>query len=180
MKKKPSESAGQSSEKPTEPEFRRSDLPWGPLKDLFAWFKAEGVSGVLIGAVAVAFLGRPRTTRDVDALAFVPEERWRTFLAAGERFGYFPREPDSLAFAFQNRVLRLRHQPAGIDADISFPALPFEKELLKRAITVKEHGVTLVIPSPEDLVILKAVAHRPRDVGDIEGILDQHTKLDVV
>jgi hypothetical protein len=32
-------------------------------------------------------------------------------------------------------------------------------------------GLTVPLPTPEDLIVMKAVAHRPRDLADIEGIL---------
>lgn len=35
------------------------------------------------------------------------------------------------------------------------------------------------IPTPEDLVVMKAVAHRARGLGDIEGVVAMHPRLDV-
>lgn len=35
------------------------------------------------------------------------------------------------------------------------------------------------LPTPEDMVVMKAVAHRARDLGDIEGIVATHPRLDV-
>jgi hypothetical protein len=45
---------------------------------------------MIIGALAVAFLGRPRATRDVDALIFLAEDRWSSFLKKGEEFSFQP------------------------------------------------------------------------------------------
>lgn len=39
-----------------------------PLKDLLSWLKAAKAKGVIVGGVAASLLGRPRFTRDVDAL----------------------------------------------------------------------------------------------------------------
>jgi len=36
------------------------------------------------------------------------------------------------------------------------------------------------LPSVEDLVILKAVAHRPKDLADIETLVEFHPELDRV
>jgi predicted transcriptional regulator len=41
-------------------------------------------------------------------------------------------------------------------------------------------GIALPIPTPEDLVVMKAIAHRARDLGDIEGIVAMHPRLDTV
>ncbi|MGD9091664.1 MAG: hypothetical protein PVF74_02370 [Anaerolineales bacterium] len=36
----------------------------------------------------------------------------------------------------------------------------------------------LPLPTPEDLIILKAVAHRPQDLTDIQAIAASHPTLD--
>ena len=41
-------------------------LPIAPLPDLMRWWQAGHVRGVVIGGLAVALLGRPRVTRDID------------------------------------------------------------------------------------------------------------------
>jgi predicted nucleotidyltransferase len=44
---------------------------------------------------------------------------------------------------------------------------------------VQAGGVTLRVSTPEDLIIMKAVAHRPRDAVDIETIISVTETLDV-
>ncbi|MBI2941072.1 MAG: nucleotidyltransferase [Chloroflexi bacterium] len=149
------------------------------LRDLVAWLKATGVPGMVIGGVAAAFLGRPRVTRDVDAVVLLDAERWEEFLARGAEFGFAARRPDALAFARRAGVLLVRHEPSAIDVDIAFGALPFEREAVARAGTVKVGDVDIPLPTPEDLIVMKAVAHRPRDVADIEAILDVHPNVDL-
>jgi Nucleotidyl transferase of unknown function (DUF2204) len=148
------------------------------LGDLTAWLKAAQAPGVIIGGVAASLLGRPRLTRDVDALVVLDETDWARFLAAGEQFGFAPRRADALAFARQARVLLVRHAPSGIDVDVVFGALAFEEEVVANAKSVDIGGISVSLPTPEDLVIMKAVAHRPRDLGDIEAVLDAHPELD--
>jgi hypothetical protein len=38
------------------------------LRDLVAWMKDQNIPGAVIGGVAAGLLGRPRVTRDVDAV----------------------------------------------------------------------------------------------------------------
>jgi len=149
------------------------------LRDLVAWFKAGKVSGVVIGGLAASLLGRPRLTRDVDALVIVDEGHWADFLTAGAGYGFVARRGDALAFLQETRVLLVRHQESGIDADIVFGSLPFEKEAVARAIWVELGGVRVPLPLPEDLIVMKAVAHRPRDLADLEAILAAHPKLNL-
>ncbi len=152
-------------------------LPVAPLPDLVKWWQSQHVPGLVIGGLAVALLGRARVTRDVDALVLLAEERWPAFLEAGIAFGFLPRQPDVLAFARKARVLLLRHQPTGIDVDVALGCLPFEEEAVARATAVRVAGVSVPLPTPEDLIIMKAVAHRDRDLLDIEGLLAAHPEI---
>lgn len=149
------------------------------LRDLVAWFQDAPTPGTVIGGVAASLLGRPRVTRDIDALVLLDESEWSTFLAKGAGFGFVPRLSDALTFARQARVLLVRHEASGIDIDIAFGALPFEEEAVARAVWRDVGGVRIPLPLPEDLLIMKAVAHRPRDMADIESILDAQPKLDL-
>jgi len=148
------------------------------LRDLVAWLQATHVPGAIIGGVAASLLGRPRATRDIDAVVLLDEKDWGPFLGTGTQLGFVPRLSDPLGFAHTARVLLVRHESSGIDIDIAFGALPFEEEAIPRAVWRDIGGIRLPLPVPEDLIIMKAVAHRPRDMADIESILDAHLKLD--
>jgi predicted nucleotidyltransferase len=149
------------------------------LRDLVAWLQARRVPGVVIGGLAASLLGRPRLTRDVDALVLVEEDNWAEFMAAGVEYGFSLRRDDALAFAREARVLLMRHQKSGIDVDIVFGSLPFEKKAVARANWLELGGVQAPLPLPEDLIIMKAVAHRPQDLADIEAVLAAHPKLNL-
>ncbi|HWM68405.1 MAG TPA: hypothetical protein VNO35_17570, partial [Steroidobacteraceae bacterium] len=43
------------------------------------------ISAMVIGGVASSFLGRPRMTQDVDALAILPENKWDAATEAARR-----------------------------------------------------------------------------------------------
>jgi predicted nucleotidyltransferase len=76
-------------------------------------------------------------------------------------------------------VLLVRHEQSGIDVDVSFGSLPFEKELIARAVYLEVGGARIPMPTIEDLIITKAVAHRSRDLADIESLVELHSQLDV-
>ncbi len=143
------------------------------LQDLQAWLGATGTLFVVIGGVAASLLGRPRFTQDVDVTVIVDPIEWERFLAAGERHGLEARRPDPLEFAKQNRVLLLRHASSGISVDVVLGALPFEEQMIRRARPTAVGPIRIPLPTPEDLVIMK-VAERPRDIADIESIVNTH------
>lgn len=165
------------SERPTMPAEHLAPL-LSALRDLLKLFNDRGAPAAIIGGIAASLLGRPRLTRDIDALVMLESVQWEGLLIASTHCGFSPRISDVLAFAHSNRVMLLRHTHSGIDVDIAFAALPFEEEALKRTLTITIGGIAIPLPSPEDLIIMKAVAHRPRDIADIEGIVDAHPELD--
>jgi hypothetical protein len=141
------------------------------LRDLVRWWRAARVRGIVIGGVAASILGRPRLTRDIDGLVILDAARWEQFAALAGRFGFAARIPEAIEFARESRVPLLRHQWSEIDVDISFSVLPFEDEAVARKMSKRVGRLRIPLPTPEDLIVLKAVAHRPRDLADIEGIL---------
>ena len=82
-------------------------------------------------------------------------------------------------FAMTSRVLLLQSKQ-GIGIDVSLGALPFEVEMLRRATLEKVlPGIRVRTATAEDIVVMKTVAGRPRDVDDIERIIaTQGKKLD--
>jgi hypothetical protein len=148
------------------------------LRDLGAWWAAEKIDALIIGGVAAALLGRPRITRDVDGLVWLPEAHWEDFIGRSASFHFATRAADALEFAREARMLLLRHAPSHIDVDIAFAALPFEREALDRGVASEVAGLQLTLPTPEDLIVMKAVAHRPVDLADVEGVIAAHPKLD--
>ena len=134
---------------------------------------------MIIGGVAASVLGRPRLTQDIDALAILPEGDWAGALEAAARFGIEPRIPDALAFARRSRVLLMRHAKSGIDLDITFGGLPFEQLAIERSEVHDVGGIYVQLPRVEDLLVMKAVARRPKDLEDIRGLLAAHPLADV-
>ncbi|HXG65195.1 MAG TPA: nucleotidyl transferase AbiEii/AbiGii toxin family protein [Blastocatellia bacterium] len=148
------------------------------LKDLAAWLEDQQVRGAVIGGVAASLLGRPRATRDVDAVILLDSTKLEAFLAAGRQFGFSPRLSDAIPFAQRNRVLLATHEPSKTQVDLSLGILPFEEETVARATIISISDVSFPVVTPEDLIIMKAIARRPRDMADIESVLDAHPNID--
>jgi len=154
-------------------------LPLAPLPDLMAWWKSQKVRGVVIGGIAASILGRTRVTRDIDAMIIAPEVSWPKLITSATSFGLASRVPDSMAFAKESRLFLFRHQASGVDVDVALGFLPFEEETLARAAPMQIAGVTVPLPTPEDLIIMKAVANRDQDWLDIDGLFVAHPRMDL-
>jgi hypothetical protein len=134
---------------------------------------------MVIGGVAASFLGRPRLTQDIDALLILPEPQWQDAMDRAKEFGIVPRIDAAIEFARRARVLLLRHAASGIDVDVAFGGLPFEHDAVERSSVYDIAGVRVRLPRVEDLIIMKAIAHRPKDLQDIEGLLAAHPDVDL-
>lgn len=135
--------------------------------------------GVIIGGIAVSFLGKPRFTADIDAVFLLSTQDIPKFIELAGKENIIPRRKDAGDFARKSRVLLLKHSPTETDIDISLGILPFEEELVERSDIKSFADLSIRLPTPEDLIIMKAIAHRPKDLEDIRTIADKYPKLDV-
>lgn len=149
------------------------------LSDLSGWLEGSGIPFMVVGGVAASILGRPRATRDIDSLVWLSEASWAAALDEASKHGILPRVDAPLDFARRTRVLLLRHTESAIDIDVILAGLPFEREAIARSEPHDLGGVPVKLPQIEDLLIMKAVAQRPQDLRDIEGLLDAHPNMDV-
>lgn len=144
------------------------------LAALAAALRSLEAPSMIIGGVAVIAHGVPRLTVDIDATVWSEDVELERLLAALARQRIEPRIRDALDFARQRQVLLLEHQPSGTPLEITLASLPFEREALARAASVRVADVEVPVVSPEDLVVYKAVAWRDRDRSDLEELLALH------
>lgn len=135
--------------------------------------------GVVIGGVAVGLLGKPRFTADIDAVFLLSIRDVHRFLELARAENLIPREENMEERAKKNRVLLLKHSPTNTDIDISLGIMPFEEEMIERGSVRSFANLSVRLPTPEDLIIMKAVAHRRKDFDDIRSIVDNNPNLDL-
>jgi predicted nucleotidyltransferase len=134
--------------------------------------------GVIIGGIAVGFLGKPRYTADVDAVFLLSTKDIPSFLELARAENIIPRIENADDFARKSRVLLLKYVPTETEIDISLGIMPFEEEMVERAAVKSFANLSARLPTPEDLIIMKAIAHRPKDLEDIRTIVDKYPDLD--
>ena len=138
--------------------------------ELHRFLTELGVPYVIIGGMAVQRWGEARFTQDVDVTIVPPlDESVEIIQKIVDRFP--ARISDAVAFAQRNRVI-LVWASNGCPVDISLGLPGYEDGIMRRAADYElEAGKRVRICSAEDLIIHKAVAGRPQDVRDIEGIV---------
>lgn len=123
----------------------------------------------VFGAQAVIAYGVPRLSADVDVtLRLVPDEPERfarDMEAAG--FGLRVDDPD---FVRRTRVMPFVHLATAMPLDVVLAGSGLEEEFLDRARAVDVGGTTVPLIDPEDLIIAKVLAGRPKDLEDAAGL----------
>lgn len=150
-----------------------------PLESLQKLISRFNDRGVVIGGIAASVLGQARYTEDLDATFLLSTKDIPQFLEAAKQEGIEPRIDNAEEFARKNRIFLLRHVITHTNIDVSLGIMPFEEEMVERSV-LHEFDDTLQIrlPTPEDLIIMKAIAHRPKDYEDIRTLASKYPKLD--
>jgi len=151
-----------------------------PLAALQHLLRRFNERGVIMGGVAASLLGKPRYTVDLEAMFLLSVDDIPHLIEVARTEGIEPRIPSAADFARKHRVLLLRHTASDTNIDISLGILPFEEEVVARSVVHPIASLSIRLPTPEDLIILKAVAKRPKDLQDIQAIVDKHPDLDTL
>ena len=134
---------------------------------------------MVIGGQAVIVRGDPRLTRDIDVTVGVGTEAIPRLLLLLADLGLAPLPEDPAAFARQTMVIPAADPASGVRVDLILSWTSFEAEAIGRATPVTVDGSTYRVASAADLVVLKIIAGRPRDLDDVRGILVRDPEIDV-
>ncbi len=146
------------------------------LGDLGTALAESRVEWFLFGAQAAIVYGVARLTAYVDVTARVPVGlENRDLVAALETRGFRVRFTDLTAIA-QHRVLPFVHVTTGLPVDIVLAGPGLEDEFFARAALREVDGVRVPIVDLGDLVVMKVLAGRPKDIEDVVTLLRIHAE----
>lgn len=130
---------------------------------------------LVMGGLAIRLLGIPRPTYDVDLTVSIPRGRLPNLYEELDAAGFDV--PEAYRGGWVDEVagmplvkFKLYVGDRGIDADIFLAETRFQREMMRRAIRDEIWGIPVSVATPEDLVLLKLLANRPRDLGDIADL----------
>jgi hypothetical protein len=153
------------------------------LRDYAQLFAVQQLRYAVMGGIAVRVYGIPRPTHDIDFTVAIARSRLPGLYKAVQDLGYTVPEPYLKGWVDQVAGMplvkfRLFLQGRGVDIDLFLAESAFQEELLgrRRQVSLEETPVWLI--SPEDLVLLKLLAGRPRDIADVGDILFTQGQLD--
>lgn len=147
------------------------------LIDLAAALAGLRTPWYVFGAQAALMWGRPRLTTDVDATLRLGGISTDAVVRALGSHGFSLSIQADEDFVQRTRVLPLRHAPSGLALDLVLSGPGLEDLFLERAISVDVSGTAIPFISPEDLIVTKVLAGRPKDIEDIRGVLAERGAL---
>ena len=154
------------------------------IEDIVGLFDSLGHEYALMGGIAVRVYGIPRATYDVDFTAAIRRDALADFFRRAQEIGYAVAEPYLQGWVDQvggMPLVKIRLLLAGreVDVDIFLSESSYQATLLSRRKWAKLNGIDAWLVSPEDLVLLKLLANRPRDVADVGDVFFMQGQLDV-
>lgn len=138
-----------------------------PIAEIVSLFDATGVPYAIIGAHAVNVWLEPRFTADLDItvqaggaeIARLKEHlATQGFGVTREHGAKLPSGPDFIRFSSADSTVVIEIQAA---------KTAFQQEVIGRA--VREHDAR--VATPEDLIVMKLIADRPKDAIDLTGLV---------
>lgn len=142
---------------------------------LLAALRSTGTPYAFIGALGAMAWGRARATTDLDLVVIATDASFAALRAALLREGFEagagvgPAEPtDTLP---DIAVFWAGRGPA-TRVDVFIAKLGFEREVVERAVPATIFGQVVPVARPEAMLVYKLLASRPKDLLDIEGMLE--------
>lgn len=134
---------------------------------------------MIIGGQAVLLHGEPRLTRDIDITLGVNTDHLDELLSLVQELSLKSIPNDIESFVRQTMVLPALDETTGIRVDFIFSFTPYEIEAIKRAVKVVILDQEVNFASPEDLIIHKIFAGRPRDIEDVRTVILKNPQIDI-
>ena len=153
------------------------------LKELSALFERHGLEFAVMGGFAVRIYAVPRPTFDIDFTLAADGQTLVEILDAVKKLGFTVSEEYERGWTDQvggMPLVKFRRylQGKGIDIDVFLAENEFQRSLLARRKREEVDGFSTWVVSAEDLILLKLLAGRTRDLLDIQDVLFTQGQLD--
>lgn len=153
-------------------------------REFIGILKQLGIKYAVVGGVAVHIHGLPRPTWDVDLVVQLSDEQAARLMDAAEEEGFLVDENarhgwrDTLQ---QMPMLKFKTyvEDGTVDVDLFLSETEFLKKVIDRRVSVESPELTAEVITPEDLILMKLLAHRNKDLADIDDIFFVQGQLDV-
>jgi hypothetical protein len=149
-----------------------------PVADLLAALQGAlavlGVRWFLFGAQAAILYGVARLSADVDVTVDLGTRSATDLVAALAGAGFDLRVPDSAGFVETTRVLPFVHRPSRMPLDVVLAGPGLEEQFFASVQDRLVGDTRVPVVGIEDLMAMKVLAGRPRDLDDVAAMARVH------
>lgn len=150
---------------------------------IFRELNKKKIKYIVVGGMAVNFLGVPRATYDIDLLLYLEDENLRKFLSLMKGWAFKPRVPVDImdfadgkkrqgwiknknmkAFNLVNPDWAIREIDIIIDTPVDYA------KAIKHAVNCKFNDIDIPTISIADLILMKSKSNRAQDKSDIKSL----------
>jgi hypothetical protein len=125
--------------------------------------------------MAISVYAAPRATFDIDAIGDVKEESLDGFLMDLKEQGFSFNEANPVKAIAGMPFITLYYGRLRIPFDLFLARNEFQRSIIQRSRSLRDGGMELEVISPEDLILVKLLSGRPRDIEDIRQILTENS-----
>lgn len=148
-----------------------SPAPLLVLRSLAGVMQALSLRWYVFGAQAAIAYGQPRTTADIDVTIEAADADVPRIVGALRASGFSLSVDDFDNFVRETRVIPAVHHETGMAVDIILAGSELETAFLDRARVLDVGDLNVPVISPEDLVVTKVLAGRPKDLADAAAVM---------
>ena len=148
------------------------------LKRIAAGLANAGLPYMVFGGQAVLLYGEPRLTRDIDVSLGVDPSELARVIGVIQSLGLRVLTEKPEEFVRETLVLPAIDPATGIRIDFVFSLSQFERAAIERSRSIEVDDVTVQFVSLEDLIVMKLLAGRPRDLEDVAAVLRKNRGFD--
>jgi predicted nucleotidyltransferase len=154
--------------------------PADPYAALGRAFAAAGARWFVFGAQAAILHGAVRFTEDIDVTVDAMHMSTPELVAHLEGEGLSLRVVEDVdTFVAQTRVLPMLHDASMTPVDVVLSGPGIEELFFERVIMLDVGGIAIPVAAAEDLVVMKVLAGRPKDLEDVVAVLSAQPALEV-
>jgi predicted nucleotidyltransferase len=149
------------------------------LEKIALGLEERSIPYMIIGGQAVLLYGEPRLTKDIDLTLGAGPERLTEVLEliAEQEWRVLPESP--IGFVDQTMVLPCLDEETGIRIDFIFSNSEYEHQAIRKALRIPIGKAQVCFAAPEDLIVHKIIAGRPRDLEDARIVLAKQKEVDL-
>jgi len=147
------------------------------LRRMIDCFERLGLPYVVMGGLAVRIHALPRPTYDVDFTLSIPRSDLYKLFNAVQDMGltvpsqYLSGWVDEVADMPLVKFRTFLADGKGIDVDVFLAETDFQTNVMNNRLSVDLDGKPIWVVKPEDLLLLKLLASRPRDLIDVADLI---------